>query len=98
MTACLMRFAGCERSSAVRVGRSGEPRLLVDAPDLDRLATLGFTQPIEFADADQAVRERIRRLLETLRQTAVDRGLRHGGIDELLARDAGGGSSGGRAA
>ena len=93
MTACLLRFAGSEKAGAVRVGRSGEPRLLVEAPDIDRLTRLGFAQPIEFVGADPVVRERIRRLLGSLRQTALHHGLRHVRIDELLARDAGRGGA-----
>jgi uncharacterized membrane protein len=86
MTACLLRFAEAEASSRARVGASGEPRLLVEVPDLDRLSTLGFAQPIAFADADPVVRERIGELLGALRGAARRHGLPHDGIDDLRVR------------
>jgi uncharacterized membrane protein len=86
MTACLLRFAEAEASSRARVGPSGEPRLLVEVPDLDRLATLGFAQPIAFADADPVVRERIGELLGILRCAARRHGMNHDGIDDLRLR------------
>ncbi len=86
MTGCLLRFAEAEAPSPARLGPSGEPRLLVEAPELDRLAVMGFAQPIAFVDADPVVRGRIGELLGTLRLAAVRHGLGHDGIDDLLAR------------
>jgi uncharacterized membrane protein len=86
MAACLLRFAESDLPCPVRVGESGEPRLIADVPDLDRLAELGFGQPLEFAGRDRVVRDRIRRLLEKLRGAALRRGHGHERIDALIAR------------
>lgn len=85
MSAGLIRFARAERVEPIRVDDDGAPRFVADAPDLDDLVRLGFRQVIAFADPDPAVIELVRDRLATLREVAIEAGVRHAGIDRLLS-------------
>jgi len=84
MTACLIRFAGGERPSPVRLGRDGDPRFLADVPDLGELVASGFEQPLVFGREDPVVLQRLRELLGAVRDAAPAPGPRQV-IERLLA-------------
>ena len=70
MSAGLIRFAGGERPSPVRLGDDGEPRFVAEVPSLGDLVELGFEQVLVFGRKDPLVLRRLEGLLEAISAAA----------------------------